>query len=155
LNSRNQSYIIYLLLFIAIVAMVYFNIRQQPDAQGPLTISQVAQQIQEGNITRIVVHDDNSLDVISSSSSGPVEQSARKEPETTLVSQLVAFGITPEQLANVTIEVNPPSPWAGLLTLATYIIPFLLIGGILVHIPSGPGKQQRSHGVREVESAHV
>jgi cell division protease FtsH len=130
LNSRNQSYIIYLLLFIAIVAMVYFNIRQQPDAQGPLTISQVAQQIQEGNITRIVVHDDNSLDVISSSSSGPVEQSARKEPETTLVSQLVAFGITPEQLANVTIEVNPPSPWAGLLTLATYIIPFLLIGGL-------------------------
>jgi cell division protease FtsH len=50
-NSRNQSYIIYLLLFIAIVAMVYFNVRQQPNAQGPLTISQVAQQIQEGKIT--------------------------------------------------------------------------------------------------------
>ena len=61
MKSRNQSYIIYLLLFIAIVAMVYFNVRQQPNAQGPLTISQVAQQIQTGTITRIVVNDDNSL----------------------------------------------------------------------------------------------
>jgi cell division protease FtsH len=129
-NSRNQSYVIYFLLFIAIVAMVYFNIRQQPDAQGPLTISQVAQQIQDGKITRIVVRDDNSLQVISSDGSGPIEQTARKEPETTLVSQLLAFGVTPEQLAKVAIEVNAPSPWAGILTLAGYILPIILIGGL-------------------------
>jgi cell division protease FtsH len=129
-NSRNQSYIIYLLLFIAIVAMVYFNVRQQPSAQGPLTISQVAQQIQAGKITRIVVKDDNSLTVISPGASGPIEQTARKEPETTLVSQLLAFGVTPTQLANVTIEVNPPSPWAGIMNLAVYILPVILIGGL-------------------------
>jgi len=127
-NSRNQSYIIYMLLFIAIVAMVYFNVRQQPNTQGPLTISQVAQQIQDGTITRIVVNDDNSLQVISSSASGPIEQTARKEPETTLVSQLVALGVQPEQLTKVSIEVNPPSPWAGILTLAGYILPVILIG---------------------------
>ncbi len=130
MNSRNQSYIIYLLLFIAIVAMVYFNVRPQPNTQGPLTISEIAQQIQAGTITRIVVNDDNSLQVVSSSASGPIEQTARKEPETTLVSQLLAFGVTPTQLAGVSIEVNPPSPWAGLLTLASYIIPVLLIGGL-------------------------
>jgi len=130
LNSRNQSYIIYFLLFIAIVAMVYFNVRQQPNAQGPLTISQVAQQIQDGKITRIVVKDDSSLQVISSGDSGPIEQTARKEPETTLVSQLLAFGVTPEQLAKVAVEVNAPSPWAGILTLASYILPIILIGGL-------------------------
>jgi cell division protease FtsH len=129
-NSRNQSYIIYLLLFIAIVAMVYFNVRQQPNAQGPLTISEIAQQIQAGTITRIVVNDDNSLQVISSRSTGPIEQTSRKEPETTLVSQLLALGVTPAQLTNVAIEVNPPSPWAGLLTLASYIVPVLLIAGL-------------------------
>ena len=130
MKSRNQSYIIYLLLFIAIVAMVYFNVKQQPAAQGPLTINQVAQQIQDGTITRIVVKDDNSLTVVSSSASGPIEQTARKEAETTLVSQLLAFGVTPEQLLKVTIEVNPPSPWAGIITLATYILPMILIGGL-------------------------
>ncbi|MBE3037976.1 MAG: ATP-dependent zinc metalloprotease FtsH, partial [Chloroflexi bacterium] len=125
---------IYLLLFIAIVAMVYFNVRQQPNAQGPLTISQVAQQIQDGKITRIVVKDDNSLLVISSGGSSPIEQTARKEPETTLVSQLVAFGVTPEQLANVTIEVTPPSSWAGILNLAYIILPVIMIGGLFMFI---------------------
>ena len=130
MNSRKQSYFIYLLLFIAIVAMVYFNVKQQPNSQGPLTISEIAQQIQEGKITRIVVNNDNSLTVISPGASAPIEQTARKEPETTLVSQLLAFGVTPEQLTSVTIEVNPPSPWAGILTLASYILPIILIGGL-------------------------
>ena len=118
MKSRNQSYIIYLLLFIAIVAMIYFNIQQQPSSQGPLTISQVAQQVEAGNITRIVVKDDNSLTVISGQVDSAIEQTARKEPETTLVSQLLALGVTPEQLAKVSVEVTPPSPWAGVLTLA-------------------------------------
>jgi cell division protease FtsH len=43
---------------------------------------------------------------------------------------LLAFGVTPEQLLKVTIEVNPPSPWAGIITLATYILPMILIGGL-------------------------
>jgi cell division protease FtsH len=126
-KSRNQSYIIYLLLFIAIVAMIYFNIHQQPSSQGPLNISDVAKQVEAGTITRIVVKNDNSLTVISGSG-GSIEQTARKEPETTLVSQLLALGVTPEQLAQVTIEVTPPSQWAGVLTLATYFVPVLLLG---------------------------
>jgi cell division protease FtsH len=124
-KSRNQSYIIYLLLFIAIVAMIYFNIQKQPNAQGPLTISEVAQQIEAGKVARITVKNDNSLTVISASDS-TIEQTARKEPETTLVSQLLALGVTPEKLSNVTIEVTPPSPWAGLLTLASYLLPVIL-----------------------------
>jgi cell division protease FtsH len=124
-NSRNQSYIIYLLLFIAIVAMVYFNIRQQPNSQGPLTINQVAQQIQAGKISRIIVKDDNSLTVISGEN-GSVEQNSRKEPETTLVSQLLALGVTQDELSKVTIEVASPSPWAGILTLGSYLLPVIL-----------------------------
>jgi cell division protease FtsH len=130
LKSRNQSYIIYLLLFIAIVAMIYFNINQQPSSQGPLFISQVAQQIEAGTITRIVVKDDNSLTIISGSGNSAIEQTARKEPETTLVSQLLALGVTPEQLAKVSVEVIPPSPWAGVLNVLYIILPVILLGGL-------------------------
>ena len=125
MKSRNQSYIIYLLLFIAIVAMIYFNIQKQPNTQGPLTISQVAQQIEAGKIARITVKNDNSLTVVSSTDS-TIEQTARAEPATTVVSQLLALGVTPDQLAKVSVEVVPPSPWAGLLTLAGYILPVIL-----------------------------
>jgi cell division protease FtsH len=124
-KSRSQSYIIYLLLFIAIVAMIYFNIQKQPNAQGPLTISQVAQQIEAGKIARITVKSDNSLTVVSSSDS-TIEQTARAEPATTVVSQLLALGVTPDQLAKISVEVTPPSPWAGLLTLASYLLPVIL-----------------------------
>ena len=127
MKSRNQSYIIYLLLFIAIVAMVYFNIQKQPSSGGPLTISQVAQQVESGTIARITVNNDNSLTIVTSSDS-TIEQTARKEPETTLVSQLIALGVTPDKLAKVAIVVNPPSPWAGLLTLASYLLPVILFG---------------------------
>ena len=127
MKSRNQSYIIYLLLFIAIVAMVYFNIQRQPNAQGPLSLSQVAQQVEAGKVARIIVKSDDSLTVISASDS-TIEQTARKEPETTLISQLLDLGVTPEQLSKVSLEVNPPSPWAGLLTLASYLLPVILFG---------------------------
>jgi cell division protease FtsH len=130
LNSRNQSYIIYFLLFIAIVAMVYFNINQKPNAQGPLFINQIAEQVKAGTITRIVVKDDNSLQIISPGATGQIEQSARKEPETTLVSQLLAFGVTTDELAKVSIQVDPPSPWAGVLNLAYIILPVILIGAL-------------------------
>jgi cell division protease FtsH len=124
-KSRNQSYIIYLLLFIAIVAMVYFNFQKQPAAQGPLTISDVAAQVKSGKVGRIIVNNDNSLTVVSKSDS-TIEQTSHKEPETTLVSQLLDLGVTQTQLANVVVEANPPSPWAGVLTLASYLLPVIL-----------------------------
>ena len=80
MKSRNQSYIIYLLLFIAIVAMVYFNIQKQPAGQGPLNISDVATQIEAGKISRIIVNNDSSLTVISTSNSS-IELTSHKEPE--------------------------------------------------------------------------
>jgi cell division protease FtsH len=126
-KSRNQSYIIYLLLFIAIVAMVYFNIRRPTNSQGPLSLSEVAQQVESGKVARIIVNSDDSLTIISASDS-TIEQTARKEPETTLISQLLDLGVTPAQLSKVLLEVNPPSPWAGLLTLASYLLPVILFG---------------------------
>ena len=132
MNSRNQSYIIYLLLFVAIVAMVYFNIRQQPGAQEPLTINQLAALIQQGKVSRIVIQSDNQLQVISPSSNGTIEQTAQKEAETTLVSQLIDLGVTTVQLApdKIQIEVKAPSPWVGIMTIAGYVLPFLLLAGL-------------------------
>lgn len=132
MNSRNQSFIIYLLLFIAIVAMVYFNIRQQPGVQEPLTINQLAALIQQEKVSRIVIANDNNLQVIYRGDNGNIERIAQKEAETTLVSQLVDLGVTPEQLApgKIQVEVKPPSTWVGFMTIASYVLPFLLLGGL-------------------------
>ncbi len=47
--------------------------------------------------------------------------------------QLLALGVTPEQLSpeNVKIEVKPPSQWAGIVSGALYILPVLFMAGVL------------------------
>jgi cell division protease FtsH len=58
---------------------------------------------------------------------------SQKEPGATLVEQLVGLGVTAEQLApeNVKLEVKPPSSWVGILSSVVYILPVLLMGGVL------------------------
>jgi cell division protease FtsH len=126
-NSRNQSYIIYLLLFIAIVAMIYFNFRQQPSSETPLTLSQLAADINAGGkVTRVTVEDNGTVRAIYPGSSGDVERDTQKEPETTLVAQLLALGVTPENLAKVDIQAKPQSAWVGIATIGSYVVPFIL-----------------------------
>ncbi len=130
-NSRNQSYIIYALLFIAIVAMVYFQVSQQPASTQVLTINQLASDINAGKVDRIVVDTDNRLRVIYTADKN-VEQSAQKEESATLVQQLMDLGVSPDKLApdKIKIEVSPPNSWLTIATILGYVLPFVLIAGL-------------------------
>ena len=126
--TRNRSSIIYLLLFVAIIAMVAYNFQQQAATQDPLTISEVAADIQSGNISRII-EDGNRLRVIYANGS---ERTSNKEETATLVEQLKQLGVSTEKLSpdNVKIEIKPPSAWLGIATALGYFIPFLLLAGV-------------------------
>ena len=49
-SKRSQSYLIYTLLFLAIIAMVYMNIKQGAVNDEPLTINEVARDIQQHKV---------------------------------------------------------------------------------------------------------
>ncbi len=149
-NSRNQSLIIYALLFIAIIAMVYFQVRQQPSDQDVLTINQLAADITKGNVTRIVVDTDNRLRVVYAGA-GDVERTAQKEDGATLVEQLIQLGVKPEKLTpeNIKIEVQPPSSMVAILSVLGYILPFVLLAGLFWWIfrqAQGSNNQAMSFG---------
>ena len=134
MNSRNQSYIIYALLFVAIVAMVYFNVRQQPNSQDVLTINQLAEDVKAGIVSRIGVESDDKLKVIyyGSSTDNLIERESRKEPQMTLVTQLLELGVTSAQLSpeKIKIDVQAPSSWMGIMTVLGYVLPFVMLAGI-------------------------
>ena len=114
MNPRNQSFVVTLLLIIAAVAMVVMAVQRESGSQESLTINEVARDIKAGKITRVVIEDTDTLRVIYTD--GDVDGvEAYKEVDSTLVAQLIALGVEPEQLSpeNVTIEVKPPSQWAG------------------------------------------
>ena len=127
MNSRNQSYIIYLLLFIAIIAMLFYSFRQSTTAQDVLNLNQVASDIRAGKVTRIIA-DENRLRVIYADG----EKTSNKETNSTLVQQLLDLGVTSTELdpAKIKLEVKPPSAWLGIITALGYILPFILLAGV-------------------------
>jgi len=132
-NSRSQSFFVYFLLIVAIGAMLYMGFRENTSTVKPLTINEVAQAVQDGKVARIIIKSDDTFTVVYTDGTEEEGVESRKEPNATLVDQLSSLGVTIEQLApeNVVVEVSAPSAWAGILSGAFYILPVLLMGGVL------------------------
>jgi cell division protease FtsH len=113
-----------------IVIVLVFQFRSGTGQPQRLPFSIVAEKIQAQEISRIVV-DDNSLEVILEES-GETAYS-RKEPTKTLVEQLLDLGVTTEDLttSQVEIEIKEPSDWNTVISLVTYILPALLVVGLI------------------------
>jgi len=112
--------------------MLYFSLNQQGDSQKALSLNELATQLETGDsVARLVVAEDNTVKVIYRDDT-KLEQTTRKEPETTLIEQLISLGVSPSKLSsdNVKIEVQAPSPWVGIMTLAGYVLPFLLLAAL-------------------------
>ncbi|MEJ5201682.1 MAG: ATP-dependent zinc metalloprotease FtsH [Anaerolineales bacterium] len=132
MNSRNQSYFVYVLLFIAIIAMLIYSFGVQGTGQESLTINKVADELKAGNIKRIV-EDENRLTITFADGS---QGKSTKESNATLVEQLLQLGVTTEQLSSskVDIEIKPPSAWMSVLTVLGYVLPFLILAGAFFFI---------------------
>jgi len=119
-------------LIIAAVAMVVMAVQRESGTQESLTINEVARDIKAGKVARVVIEDNDTLHVIYTDGDTEGVESY-KETDSTLVAQLLALGVTADQLSpeNVTVEVKPPSQWAGIVSGALYILPVLFMAGVL------------------------
>ena len=116
---------------VAIVAMIYMAFQRESAITEPLTINEVAQAVQNGEVSKISIAEDNRLAIIYQKDG--VEKTSQKEPTSTLVEQLVGLGVSPDKLLpqNVKIEVKAPSAWTGVLGSLAFILPVLVMAGVL------------------------
>jgi len=130
-SSRNQSYIIYLLLFIAIIAMVVYSFGQR-GTTSEVSINQLAADIKASKVTKIEGNEDR----LQITYKDLTESISTKEANSTLVDQLLALGVTPDQLdpSKLNITIKPPSAWLGVFTALGYILPFILLIGAFFFI---------------------
>lgn len=128
MNSRNQSYIIYLMLFIAIIAMVYFNFNQQSRETNAVPINQLAADISAGKVSKVILNE-NQLFI--TYKNGDLKESSI-DPNSRLIEELVLLGVPAEKLTdpNLIIEIKLPGIWVGLLSAVGYILPFLFMIGL-------------------------
>ena len=127
-RNNNRQSLVYMLVFVGIIILVFYAVRQQAAISDEVSIGEVAQQIIDGKVSRVVVNEDEITLIYPDKSEG----TAQKEPGATFVEQLKELGVTAEDLSpdNVIIEVQPPSMLFGVLNVLGYILPFIMIAGL-------------------------
>lgn len=150
-SKRNQSYFVYVLLFVAIVAMVFMNVRQGTGTDDTLTINELARAVQDGDVNRIIIQEDNKVIAVYGTGEDEIERLSHKEPSSSFVEQLLNLGVSADALSSerIKIEAQAPSSWAGFLTSALYFLPVILMAGFLIFMfrqAQGSNNQAMSFG---------
>ncbi|NIS81546.1 MAG: ATP-dependent zinc metalloprotease FtsH [Anaerolineales bacterium] len=117
------------MLLILIVIILVFQFRNGGTQPERLPFNMVAEKIKSGEISRITVNE-NELEVVYATGDKAI---SRKEPTKTLVEQLLDLGVTSEDLSGefFKLEIKEPSDWNTVLSLITYILPALLVVGLI------------------------
>ncbi len=133
MKSRNQSFIIYILLFTAIIAMVFFSVNQQSAGSDIIPFNKLATDIREGRV-KSIIENESRLEITYKDSDAI--KTSTKDPNSPLIDQLLGLGVTPEDLAaeNISVEIKLPSPLLVIVSLASYILPFIILIGLFFFI---------------------
>lgn len=129
MKPRKQSYIVYVLLFISIIAMVFYTVNQQSAGVDEIPFNQLATDIKAGRVDTII-EDDSRIEITYKNSDQI--KTTTKDPSSPLIAQLVELGVTPEDLSaeEVSVDIRLPSPFLGLVSVASYILPFIVLIGL-------------------------
>ncbi|MEJ2411921.1 MAG: ATP-dependent zinc metalloprotease FtsH [Anaerolineales bacterium] len=131
-GSNNRQSLVYMLVFVGIIILVFYAVRQQAITTEELSIGEVAQQIISGKVNRVVINEDEITLIYPDES----EATSQKEPGATFVEQLKELGVTAEDLNpdNVLIDIKPPSAWFGVINVLGYVLPFIMIAGLFYFV---------------------
>ncbi|MGQ0603814.1 MAG: ATP-dependent zinc metalloprotease FtsH [Anaerolineales bacterium] len=144
-SARIRSAFVYILIIVAIVVLL-FQFRQ-PVQSEVIDLPDLASHIRNGEVSKITV-DENTIKVTLKENRKEVV--ARIEPGQTAASQLRDFNVTPEQLAAIpSYQVEEPSQLGGILTFLGYMLPALLVVGVIYFMlrqAQGSNNQAMSFG---------
>ena len=130
MNSRNRSYAIYILLFLAIISMVYFNMQQQALETRVIPINQLAADIEAGKVSKVTALENN----LTIAYKDGTNKEATLDSQSGLVEQLVQLGVSTRQLQDPGLElvISKPGMLDTVLNILVYILPFLFMLGIFL-----------------------
>ncbi|MBN1317922.1 MAG: ATP-dependent zinc metalloprotease FtsH [Anaerolineales bacterium] len=145
-SSRLRNGFVYLLILVAIIAIL-FSYRSQKPATEELAISDLAAEVKLGNVDEILVDDDGQKLMITFTDAS--EALSQKEPTTTLEEILAVYGVEPAQLESVRIQIEKTSDWTNIVAMLSWILPALLFAGIfffMIRQAQGSNNQAISFG---------
>ncbi len=122
---RNRASTLYLLIFMAILGLIWYSYAGQRAETEPLYLNQVAADLHAGKITRLVVKS-TEVEVIYKDGT---KRTAHIEPGEGFLRQLTDLGVSPRDLdpQQVKLDFQPPSIWPDIFTGVMYILPVILV----------------------------
>ena len=141
--SRNAF--VYLLIIVAAAAL-FINIYQPGDTPEQITLSQLATAVERGNVSGIVVREDE-VRVTLTNNSGVV--ATRREPGIPITETLTVMGVPADRLAAIDIRYESPSNAANWLSLLVNLLPIVFVGALFFFLfrqTQGSNNQALSFG---------
>lgn len=130
-STRIARWLIYGLLIVAASAILWSIVNNSP-APTTIPISQLAQEIKNGEVSELRVSEDD-REVTVFYNSGANNSTAQISGFSSLEEVLGAYGVTSADLEanNIAIVYEPPSSWGTVFSVLSLLLPLLLFGGII------------------------
>ncbi len=143
-TARPRNNLVYLLIVVAIGAIIFTALRSNTPQSADVPLSQVAALINAGKAKEVTVSgDDVTVDT------GSEVVTSRKDSSTDLAAQLKDLGVDIVKLQAVKYIVDRPPEWGTLLSTVSFILPALIVGGLIYFMfrqAQGTNNQAMSFG---------
>jgi cell division protease FtsH len=137
---------IYLLIVVAVVAIVWSFLGSKSPTSQTIDISQVITMVRDGDVKSIDVSGDN---LTVTPNDGSTTYKSRKESGSDVYTIFHNAGLTDQQLQGVSIKVVSGSKLGSILPFLLQLVPFIILGAILIFIlrqAQGSNSQAMSFG---------
>ncbi|MCW9054454.1 MAG: ATP-dependent zinc metalloprotease FtsH [Candidatus Pacebacteria bacterium] len=139
------------LLLLLILVSTYSFIVGREEGTKNIPISELARDIQAGEVSSIVVSGERVVATyVAEEGEEPTEKESKKEANTALTETLANYGVTHDELGEVSVEVKDPSGFKfWFFSLAPFLIPIFLIAFFIWYLSrqvKGAGMQAFSFG---------
>jgi len=144
-TARPRNNLVYLLIIVAIGAIIFTALRSNTAPSEDVALSEVATMINAGKVKEIIVSGDD----VRVETGGSEFVTSHKDSSSDLASQLNDLGVEAAKLAAIKYVVDRPPEWGSLLSTVSFILPGLIVVGLIYFMfrqAQGTNNQAMSFG---------
>ncbi|MEP6774797.1 MAG: ATP-dependent metallopeptidase FtsH/Yme1/Tma family protein, partial [Chloroflexota bacterium] len=149
-NKWLRSSFVWVIIMAAILVLFFVFVSRTPPSQE-IAISQVAKDVNQKLVTKIIAHEDSGDIKVCYDSDAACRnyKTSLIQPQDSIYTVLKNAGVSPDNMALVTVDVEAAQAWGNYLGLLGFLLPTLILVGAFVFMmrqAQGTNSQAMSFG---------
>jgi cell division protease FtsH len=125
-STQLRNAFVYMLVILAIAVILFTFLQAKGPTEWPL--SQVAAAIKSGEVSKIVVSDNDKLAITQKNGDKAI---STKDPMSSAPEQLVALGLTSDELSTIEWSYEKTTNWQMIINMLMLFLPLLIVVGVV------------------------